>query len=91
MESFDNVKSFVLGIEHTYEDPAYVKPILHLNHNTEYAFNSVGDPPYDYITNFGKVNITTNLAPCTVAGKTTTCKQSAAVIKAPIYATIAKR
>ena len=28
MQSFKTIKSFVLGIEHTYEDPAYVKSLI---------------------------------------------------------------
>jgi hypothetical protein len=90
MESFNTIKSFVLGIEHSYEDPAYVRP-MSLQTTRLTVSHSVGDPPYDIITNFGKVQLNEELAPCTVDGDTTTCKQTDAVIKAPIYATIAKR
>lgn len=89
MEDFDTIRSFTLGVEHAFSDPSYVirtsTPSAYL---TSY---SIGDPPYDQVINFGRVILNSDNFPCTEDGDSTTCKQNVDMIKAPIYATIAKK
>lgn len=54
--------------------------------------NSVGDPPYDMITNFGKADVKKPAIKCKSSSGVRICTQrDGKKIKAPIYATIAKR
>ncbi|KAK3725343.1 hypothetical protein LTR37_000313 [Vermiconidia calcicola] len=61
--------------------------------NIEHRFHdpSVGDPPYNYVTNFGRANLTTSTMNCTGKRRKNCAQIVETVIKAPIYATIAKR
>ncbi|KAK4545290.1 hypothetical protein LTR36_003470 [Oleoguttula mirabilis] len=75
MASYEDIYSFVLGIEHVFTDPA------------------IGAYPYDEVTNFGKANVSTpDSLWCIADDEQTLCEQHVNVtVKAPIYATIAKR
>ncbi|KAK5128934.1 hypothetical protein LTR85_000267 [Meristemomyces frigidus] len=75
MASYTDLDSFVLGIEHVFTDPA------------------IGAYPYDQVTNFGKGNVSMpDSLWCTSMGAQASCEQHVNVtVKAPIYATIAKR
>ena len=74
MASFESIASFVISIEHSYEDAA------------------IGDPPYNYISNYGDANITAPAMKCmSSAHGQSKCVQQSAVIKAPITETSAKR
>ncbi|KAF2158681.1 hypothetical protein M409DRAFT_61462 [Zasmidium cellare ATCC 36951] len=72
-DSFDSVEKFTLGLEHQFTDPSA----------------SVGDPPYDQVTNFAHAPVNTTYISCDGVGNVS-CKQTKAV-SAPIYATVAKR
>ncbi|KAK5163447.1 uncharacterized protein LTR77_010629 [Saxophila tyrrhenica] len=63
--------------------------VLGLEHS--YTDPSVGEPPYDRITNFAKTNMTPANHPCkTKNGQKVCAQKSNSVIKAPIWGTIAK-
>lgn len=55
--------------------------------------DSIGDYPYNEVTNFGKGNVSEpDILRCITLGTHTRCEQHMdVVVKAPIYATIAKR
>jgi hypothetical protein len=51
-----------------------------------YTDPSVGDPPYDQITNFARANLTLANHPCTQTDRKKTCAQEPGkIIKAPIW------
>ncbi|KAK5134518.1 hypothetical protein LTR08_006435 [Meristemomyces frigidus] len=53
---------------------------------------AVGDYPYNEVTNFGKAIVTAEAFSCNLYGGQADCKQFRnSTIKAPIYATVAKR
>jgi hypothetical protein len=62
--------------------------VLQLEHS--YTDPSVGEPPYDQITNFAKTTMTPKNHPCKVKNGVKVCAQKAGtVIKAPIWGSIA--
>lgn len=52
--------------------------------------HSVGDYPYNMVTNFGKANVSNALMTCSSSGSEGSCVQKVnSTIKAPIWATAA--
>ncbi len=92
MQHFNNIRSFVLGIEHSFEDAKYVDQSIVIESTSQQCTHSVGQPPYDEITNFARANISESTITCKATSGLQMCEQTdGTTIIAPIYATIAKR
>ncbi|KAK5110451.1 hypothetical protein LTR62_005802 [Meristemomyces frigidus] len=96
MNSYDNITSFVLGLEHLFTDPSYVTNLLRsglaLHSFNVLTVSRVGDYPYDQVITFGNAVVNQPDIMCTAHGHAAECCQDTnSTIRAPIYATTSKR